>query len=397
MGVWKKIGLLILFISLFVMVQANNVRIVEEASVDELSILNDIATINMKIAWDNSWRDDFNWDAVYVFIKYRIKGEVEWKHVYLMDGGHTVTNSAFEFWMAKTGTTVNQCMGIFVQRSSKGSGDVSVSLGLKWQITQNGLATTDFMNQKVEYQATCIEMVYVPQGAFCLGDGVSEGTFRTAFRPILPEWDVIKNDGSMSFKASGDATKDDYKMYPPENAANRVNENRNAYSKNAWVSTTSGESNWQVDFKDNPKEIRYFGVSGVAGNKSNRPISWEFQGRNDDTEWITLWSGSGQYWSVEANSYPVQRALAVRTDRIKKYRYYQIHVVTSDAKVMANNIAMTEVDMSQMTQDAYVMDKASEVVLDTMTKLSAQDKDNWMGKLPTDYPTGFNGFYAMKY
>lgn len=397
MGVWKKIGLLLLFMPFLGMVQANNVRIVEEASVDETSILNDVATVSMKIAWDNSWRDDFNWDAVYIFIKYRIKGEEEWKHAYLMDGGHTLSGSAFECWTAKTGTTLNQCMGVFVQRSSKGSGDVSVSLGLKWQITQNGLKTTDFMNQKVEYQASCIEMVYVPQGAFCLGDGVSEGTFQTAYRPILPEWDVIKNDGTMSFKASGDATTEDYKNYPPENAANRVNENRTNTYSNAWYATAKGESNWQVDFKDKPRAIRYFGVSGVRGYGEYRPISWELQARNEDTEWITLWSGAKDSWVIEDNSYPVQRALEVNPDRLKKYRYYQIHVITSDYRVMANNIAMTEVDMSKMTQDAYVMDKASNITLNMKTKLSAQDKDKWDGTLPADYPTGFNGFYAMKY
>lgn len=397
---WRLIFFIPLILLLAHTVKANNVRIVEDLEVGD-QFPDKIATVSFKVAWDNSWRDDFNWDAVYIFLKYRKKDEKEWKHVFLMDNGHTLTQG-FEYQMAKT-ATLHRAMGIFVQRKTAGGGDVKVSLALKWRIEQNNLLPTDFLNDEVELQANCIEMVYHPQGAFCLGDGFSEGTFRTEYRPILPEWDVLKNDGTMTFSSSDDPTTDAYKANPPSNAANRVNENRLNYIKNAWVATSSGAVNWIVDFgpdQANWKKILYFGVSGVINRQGNRPLTWSFQGRKTkEQDWVTLWEGENktEAWVIENNSYPVQRALEVNPDKADKFRYYQIRVITSSAQVIANNIAMTEVDMSKMTNDAYVMDKAMGVEMDNMTKLSANDADTWSGTLQVNYPTGFNGFYAMKY
>ena len=119
-------------------VKANNVRILREADIPATSIVDNIALINMDIAWDNSWRDEFNWDAVYIFLKYKLKTETTWKHAYLMDGGHRLGSSGFEYQMAKSVPDINKCMGIFVQRSEAGSGSVRLSLQLRWLLTVNG-------------------------------------------------------------------------------------------------------------------------------------------------------------------------------------------------------------------------------------------------------------------
>ncbi|MDE5611064.1 MAG: SUMF1/EgtB/PvdO family nonheme iron enzyme [Odoribacter sp.] len=395
-----KGGIIILLSVLFSLsLRANNVRLVKEASISATGIVDNVALINMDIAWDNSWRDDFNWDAVYVFLKYKKKTETSWKHVFLMDGGHK-TGADYEYQMAKSETTVNKCMGIFIQRSGKGSGNSKVSLQLRWLITTNGLTVVDFMNDNVEYQASCLEMVYVPVGAFCLGDGISEKTFKREYRPILAEWDCLSRDTSkMTYWASGNSASDAYKNYPPQNAVNRINNLSDI--NNAWLSTEKGETIWQVDFKDKPKAILYFGVSGLNVNPyyNYRPKSWELRAKNDDTDWVTLWSGGPEAWYLGSNSYPVQQALKVNREALgnRKFRYYQIHVITSDNPVVANNIAMTEVDMSQKTNDAFVVDRPSGIVMDNETNLSAKDGDTWSGTLQANYPTGFNSFYVMKY
>lgn len=393
-----KGGIFILLAILFSLsLQGNNVRLVKEASISATGIVDNVALINMDIAWDNSWRDDFNWDAVYVFLKYKKKTETSWKHVFLMDGGHKM-GADFEFQMAKSETTINKCMGIFIQRSAKGSGVSKVSLQLRWLITMNGLTVVDFMNDNVEYQASCLEMVYVPVGAFCLGDGSSENTFQREYRPILAEWDCLSRDTSvMSYWASGNSASDAYKNYPPENAVNRINNRTDL--QNAWQSTEKGETIWQVDFKDKPKAILYFGVSGLYKYEAYRPKSWELRAKNEDTDWVTLWTGGQTEWYVGSNSYPVQQALAVNREKLgnKKFRYYQIHVITSDYPVVANNIAMTEVDMSLKTNDAFVVDRGSGIVMDKETNLSSKDGDTWSGTLQANYPTGFNSFYVMKY
>ena len=112
-----------------------------------------------------------------------------------------------------------------------------------------------------------------------------------------------------------------------------------------------------------------------------------------------MWTGGQNEWYVSNNSYPVQQALATKRDVLgnRKFRYYQIHVITSDNPVVANNIAMTEVDLSQKTNDAFVVDRASGIVMDNQTNLSSKDGDSWTGTLQANYPTGFNSFYVMKY
>lgn len=375
--------------------RANNVRIVKEAEISATAIVDNIALINMDIAWDNSWRDEFNWDAVYIFVKYKLKTELTWKHALLMDGGHLVGSSDFEYRMAKSVPDVNKCMGIFVQRSKQGSNStVRLSLQLRWLLTNNSLGAVDFMNDNVEYQATCIEMVYVPMGAFCLGDGISTNTFERRYRPILAEWDCLSRDTTeMSYWALGNSNSDEYRNYPPENAVNRINNRGDLF--NTWKATAAGESIWQVNFKDKPRAIRYFGVSGLSGY--GRPGTWELRARNETTAWTTLWEGGAESWYVGNVSYPVQQALRVNPALVKPYQYYQIHIISSSSPVVANNIAMTEVDLETKTNDAFVVDRASGIVMDTETNLSARDGDTWSGTLQPNYPTGFNSFYVMKY
>lgn len=373
---------------------ANNVRIIEDANVNPIEIKDDIASVRIKIAWDNSWRDDFNHDAVYIFLKYRTKGSNAWKHAYFMDGGHALPVN-YEYKIANSNATQNQGMGVFIQRSVNGHGIVEeiLSLQLKWNIKGN-LTQQNFLDDLVEYHATCIEMVYIPQGAFCLGDGISKNTFRKNFRPILPEWDLIKNDKTMTFYSEGGNSSTN----PASNAANRVNETRNV-THNAWqAATTSGS--WQVDFGDgNRKVVRYFGVSGVKGHEAYRPQTWSFEGQNPNNAWEELWRGNMSSWTITANdnSYPVQQAIKV--NNTKAYQRYRIKIITPNSSYLplANNIAMTDVDMATQTHDAYVVDRDANVVLDTFTNLSANDGQTWTGTLNVNYPTGFNGFYAMKY
>ena len=67
--------------------QANNVRVVGDVRVLPSQISGGkIASFDVQLEWDNSWRDEVNYDAVYLFLKYRYNesGEV-WHHLYLGD------------------------------------------------------------------------------------------------------------------------------------------------------------------------------------------------------------------------------------------------------------------------------------------------------------------------
>lgn len=370
-------------------VRANNVRIVKDVSVDPASVTGGFAEVKFTIAWDNSWRDDFNWDAVYVFMKYKKKTETAWQHALFADNYHEVSNG-YEWWAAKYTTDANAHQGIFIFRSEKKRGDAEVSATLKWK---TGFSATDFEQGNIEMALMCIEMVYVPKGAFYLGDGVSAGTFKTNYRPILPEWDIIKNDGKQKFSAS--ETMSGFSVEAP---ANRVNEGRQYQQMNGWRSNAGKAAIWKVELPE-PKTVRYFGVSGVWGNEGYRPTSWLVEASaNGVDQWVKLTDElDANSWVCGYDSYPVSRAIAVKKESIKPYRFFRIRIITAGNGVMLNNFAMTEKDLSQVNDNGYVVDGQS-IVMNNSTGLSADDGEaSWNSTLNASYPTGFEGFYAMKY
>jgi formylglycine-generating enzyme required for sulfatase activity len=147
---------------------ANNITITNltKASVNTVS---DYVMIRFDISWENSWRDAENWDAAWIFIKFRSQGSADaWSHATLnyvngSNDGHTVP----------VGATINtpaDGKGVFVYRNANGAGTINFTgVELRWNYGTDGLAD----NALVEISASAIEMVYVPQGAFWLGDGSS--------------------------------------------------------------------------------------------------------------------------------------------------------------------------------------------------------------------------------
>lgn len=375
-------------------VNANNVRVTRNVQVDPTAIVGNIATLDFAIEWDNSWRDDFNWDAVYIFLKCKKETDTDWKHVLLMDQYHDVS-TGYEYWMAKSNATVDAAQGIFIQRGKNGNGFAAAELKLKWNIAKNGLTTTDFIDGSVKYTAMCIEMVYVPKGAFHIGDMYSKNTLGKVYRPILPEWDLIKNDGSMQFYATGDPSSAHYRTYPPSNAANRVNETRAVYS-NAWYATQGAGARWWVVFPQ-PKRVTYFAISGAAGHQAYRPSAWKLSGSNDGVNWDVLFTNNPQLdeWYIGTDSYPAQRALKIETPKL--YTQYMVSIITSTYGPMANTIAMTDVELDDYAYNSFIVDRQYPITLNTTTELGSVDGTAWSGVLNQYYPTGFEGFYTMKY
>ncbi len=205
--------------------------------------------VRFDLSWDNSWHSSSgpsNWDAAYVFIKYRIGTtdytltgasssgttitvssttglrvgmEVEkfsgtgnlqsgteitaitsattftinqtpssalssasiyvyrkWYHAYLNNSGHYAgagadanVQSALVYEDSAFNSTTNPAVGAFFYRSTDGSGTFSViSAQLRWNYGASGTVRD---SDKVDIKVFAIEMVYVPQGSFYLGDG----------------------------------------------------------------------------------------------------------------------------------------------------------------------------------------------------------------------------------
>ena len=122
-------------------------------------------TISFTIQWDNSWMvtaAPSNWDAIWVFVKRQhcdANSQTGWMHESLSStaNDHTVTGSQLKVDLAASDN-----LGVFVRRKAQGVGNITqstVTLTLSSPIGSDNVAVYG------------IEMVYVPQGQFYIGDG----------------------------------------------------------------------------------------------------------------------------------------------------------------------------------------------------------------------------------
>jgi len=140
-------------------------------------------TVTFDVTWTNSWRHTGggapapnNWDAAWVFVKFRKNGG-DWAHASLNNTGHSTgsgtaatiavgypnTSSAFNI-------ATNPGVGVFLYRSGDGSGTFATTgTSLSWNYSQDGVTGSD----TVEIRVFAIEMVYVPQGDFFAGDNAT--------------------------------------------------------------------------------------------------------------------------------------------------------------------------------------------------------------------------------
>lgn len=174
----------------------SNNLIVSNVAVSSKDTVSKYRDIRFDIQWENSWRvtdGPANYDATWVFVKFsKDKGQT-WSHARLHNGSHLVgtgTPAEFKLGLQSPGATYNSSsnpvLGVFLQRSEEGIGSFS-STGstLRWYFGNDGVLNTDPVIIKV----FAVEMVYVPQASFYVGDGaLSEinGQFSDAADTSVP-------------------------------------------------------------------------------------------------------------------------------------------------------------------------------------------------------------------
>ncbi|MDP4267085.1 MAG: hypothetical protein Q8880_06590 [Bacteroidota bacterium] len=134
--------------------------------------------ISFYLSWNNSWRTTsiapYNYDAIWVFVKTQYVPNTAvncettnpWTHAKM---NATTANDTVGYPLQFSLPLPTDRMGIFIQRSVDGTGNIQptrVSLFLDQAL---GTPTPGSFNFKV----FAIEMVYIPTGAFTLGDGTS--------------------------------------------------------------------------------------------------------------------------------------------------------------------------------------------------------------------------------
>ncbi len=158
----KQFSLFAGFFLLSAGIWANDIR-VTNASLTGQNPGSNTYQVKFDLAWDNSWRTSIfesNWDAAWVFIKFRERSSTVWNHAQLNTTGFVTSSGA-------TVKVSPDNMGAMIYRSANGIGNVSyANLELQWDY---GNSITDI--DRVEVDVMAVEMVYVPQGSFYVGDG----------------------------------------------------------------------------------------------------------------------------------------------------------------------------------------------------------------------------------
>jgi uncharacterized protein (TIGR02145 family) len=147
-------------------VLANNVRFNSKPSV---FLSGDTVMISFSLSWDHSWRDDFNWDAIWVFGKWSKGMEDSWHHLKLLPSGHSAPSG---FTYDAGNIDASNAGGVFLMRADQGSGNVNnQTFTIKTMRADIGNITEENINENdVSLSLAAIEMVYIPYGGYYLGD-----------------------------------------------------------------------------------------------------------------------------------------------------------------------------------------------------------------------------------
>ncbi len=339
-------------------VKANNIRV--EGKTRVVSIVNDTAVIEVTLRWDNSWRDDFNWDAAWVFFKFKKRGlENPWQHAYLSSSGHVLSNAAGNEgggYAYMVGANAGKVNGLYVMRNGISEGNVSVRLQAKWPLNGTGLTKSDFGNalNEIYVAVHAIEMVYIPYNSYYLGDGASNN--------MLISNQEIANQGYCT-------TSSIYNGYPASNAISG--------NSSYWCSAGTGNEEWWQIKLATPCTITSFAL-GVYASVQYGYLEGSNTGLSGD--WKTLWSGGNNCFPV-TSSYPFSTYLTVVSPG--SYTYYRIRMKSSSYSGIYN--------ISLKSQGSPILINSENILM-----LGIKG-DNNLVSLSASYPKGYAGFYVMKY
>lgn len=181
------------FLIMHTYMYGNNIQITN-ISITGQDTAQNFTLIQFNVSWSNSWRisgGPSNWDAAWIFIKYRANSTGPWLHASLHNTGHTnPSGSTIEPGLADPSlpfnASTNPAVGAFIFRSGVGSGTfIATGVKLRWNYGVNGIGDND----QVDIQLFGIEQVYVPQASFYVGSGGTENgafyTYPTTTNPFL--------------------------------------------------------------------------------------------------------------------------------------------------------------------------------------------------------------------
>ncbi len=150
------------FFLFYISLNANNIQIQQLELVENQEL-------HFQISWDHAWnvidQPPYNHDAVWVFGKYRVNQNT-WEPLHFSKENELHQSSALDVHIQG----VEDEMGVFLRSDFIGNQSVNADIVL-------GLNENFENASNLEIRLFAMEMVYVPEGAFYLGDGAASNSF----------------------------------------------------------------------------------------------------------------------------------------------------------------------------------------------------------------------------
>ncbi|MBL7729434.1 MAG: SUMF1/EgtB/PvdO family nonheme iron enzyme [Dinghuibacter sp.] len=161
----KWVALLLFWVPLYT--QANNIQISNVTTV----ITGSVVQVQFDLSWENSWRASStgNWDGAWVFFKFR-DNDGRWKQLPLTGNN---MNIPVGFSHTIPANNSNPGVGMFIYRSANGFGNVALT-GIRAGISS--------FPGTYNIKGFAVEMVYIPQGSYFLGDAAGSNASNGYYR-----------------------------------------------------------------------------------------------------------------------------------------------------------------------------------------------------------------------
>ncbi len=159
-----RIVLILCFCTLNIFCFGNNVEITN-LSLGTQNATNNTYQVKFDLSWENSWSTstlESNYDAVWIFIKFKSRTQSVWNHGNINTTGNVTSGIA-------TISVSPDLKGALIYRGIPGIGNLSFP-NIELQLNYG---TTIADNDRVEISVHGIEMVFVPQDPFFVGDGTT--------------------------------------------------------------------------------------------------------------------------------------------------------------------------------------------------------------------------------
>lgn len=161
--------------------KANNINI-QRVSLRDTNRVAKTVIVKVNISWDNSWRDSINWDAAWMYFKYKKISDSawKWKHGNFSSSGNYPGTSNVPLKIV----VPPDLKGAFLYRSNIGEGNIKAdSVCFLWNYGADGFSNID----SVELRFFATEMVFVPEGNFSIGDGNGKDKSANSFQNKFAE------------------------------------------------------------------------------------------------------------------------------------------------------------------------------------------------------------------